>query len=129
MRQWINLFESKYRHGLCDAMAVALHEIYGYPLGLWRGYYLDPYAEGEDGAEEAWEDAHACVMLPDGSWADVDGIHTEQPNLHFSSNVTRIELVPASMDEVCSAFTMGVIDPDDIDDAKEDAPILPRLQK
>ncbi len=116
MRKFIDLMENIYKMGMCDAMAIALHQKYGYPLGVWRGFFPDEY--GEDG-EEAYEDAHMCVILPDGKWVDVDGVHQgTPPNLIFNENIHRIELVKISEDEARYIFSMDGVTDEQIETAK-----------
>ncbi len=103
---------SKYRRGMCDVMAIALSKITGLPYGLWRGFY-------DDDGEEAYIDAHACVIANGKrDWIDVDGLHSgEPPGLYFGRPVTRIELVDVGINELESAFTMEEIDAADIAEA------------
>lgn len=93
-----------FRHGLCDAMAIRLHETTGLPLGLWRGYREDD--QGEPG-DEAYEDCHAVAVISfdPPRWIDVDGVHDGVPNLQFGEPVDRVALVPASETEVREAFS------------------------
>jgi hypothetical protein len=106
---------SIFRTGLCDAMAIALHEITKLPLGVWRGTYIDDYDE-----EEAYEDCHMCVVVsfPQHKYLDVDGIHTDMPNCYFSNQITEVNLVPISRQEAIHTFTMEGVTVDDIEDAK-----------
>jgi hypothetical protein len=107
---------------MCDAMAIAMHETYGYPIAVWRGVFPDDL--GDEG-DEATEDAHMCVVLPDGSWADVDGIHVGEPdNLRFDSPVTRVELVKITPEEARHIFTIEGVTDSQIEQAKLDMPIL-----
>lgn len=108
IRTTITLLENQiraeiFRTGLCDAMAVALHRKTKLPLGLWRGYYPDD--DGEEG-EEAYQDCHAVVVKSFNPpvWIDVDGEHNGEPNCLFTVPVTRVELEPATEEEVLSAF-------------------------
>ena len=97
--------KSRYRTGLCDIMALAIHELTTLPLGLWRGIFDDDF--GDEG-DERYEDCHAVVVVSfdPPSWIDVDGMHYGEPvNCIFSEIPKRLELVPASRDEVEQAFT------------------------
>ena len=97
--------KSRYRTGLCDVMALAIHELTNLPLGLWRGIFDDDF--GDEG-DERYEDCHAVAVISFDplSWIDVDGIHHGEPdNCVFSEIPKRLELVPASKDDVEQAFT------------------------
>lgn len=127
MREIIQIVEGSdplrmFRMGYCDAMAIALHERYGFPLAVWRGFFPDEFGDEED---EAFEDAHMCVVLPGGRWADVDGVHSGQPdNLAFNEPVERIELVPISREEAEFAITPSGVEPETIELAKQHLPEL-----
>jgi len=136
MRDLIDLVETQdsrqvFRLGLCDAMAIALHRASHFPLGLWRGFFPDEDGDGD----EAYEDCHAVVVISfdPPKWIDVDGVHSGEPdNCHFTNPVTRIELVPASEDEVIEAFSS--LDLDDAYIAKATAfiasdPVLSKLTR
>lgn len=107
---------SVYRTGMCDAMALALHEITKLPLGIWRGIYIDDFDE-----EEAYEDCHMCVVISfkTQKYLDVDGIHTGVPNCYFSNNVTEVKLMPLTKEEAVETFTMCGVDSGDIEKAKD----------
>lgn len=93
-----------YRMGYCDAMALALHEMTGLPLGMWAGFFQDDFLDNEEGTEFA----HACVVMSFNPpiWIDVDGIHHGVPdNLIFNQQINRVELVPASKNDVATSFT------------------------
>lgn len=124
MRHLIDIVENqqRYRLGMCDAMALALHRHYGYPLAVWRGFFPDEF--GDEG-DEAYEDAHMCVVLPDRSWADVDGLHSAQPeNLIFNQPVTRVEMVPVSEEDARQIFTTDGVTDEQIEEASSHMPDL-----
>jgi hypothetical protein len=90
-----------YKSGNCDVMALALHRLTGFPMGLWGGRYK------EDG-EDHLEFAHACVLLEgEGEWADADGSHSddEKPDVSFSHAVDHVGLRYATEMDVRTAFT------------------------
>lgn len=100
-----------YLCGNCDIMALALHKLTGKPMGLWSGKYVDP--DADDGI--GYEHAHACIMLPDGQWMDVNGVSANTPdNLYFNMPVKEVVLLPASELDVRDAFTCCDIEDDAI---------------
>jgi hypothetical protein len=111
-----------YRMSMCDAMALALHELTSLPLGLFRGYFPDP--DGDEG-EEAYQDCHAVVILDSQipRWLDVDGIQSGIPvdrlSLDPLGDSVRWELVPATSEEVLEAFTVEGVAEHDIARARE----------
>ena len=79
--------------GDCDIYAVSLHRLYGYPLYVIRGYFLEP----EWGGEREWdyEDCHIMVKLPNGNYMDSSGEATEEEMKSaglFSNAVERVEI-------------------------------------
>jgi hypothetical protein len=111
-----------YRMAMCDAMALALHELTSLPLGLFRAYYPDP--DGNEG-EEAHQDCHAVVILDPQTprWLDVDGIQSAIPverlTLDPLGDSVRWELVPATSEEVAEAFTVEGVSEHDIARARD----------
>jgi len=53
--------------GYCGFLALALHELTGYRLAL--------FTNPEDADERGWH-GHAAVVLPDGSFLDIEGVTT-----------------------------------------------------
>jgi hypothetical protein len=109
--------KSKYRTGLCDVMAIALHRLTHLPLGVWAGVYYDDFME-----EEALEYCHLCVVksFENLIYIDVDGTHQGKPNnCRFDNHVTEIKLIPVSLEEAMSIFTSEVIDEFEIQRAIE----------
>lgn len=108
-------WKRKYRNGLCDAMAIALHRRTGLPLGLVAGVYLD-----EEG-EPALEYCHAVVRLEDGTVLDVDGrwrvSGSALGEARFFNRVKEVRLVEATPDEVAYAFSMEGVSEQQIEDA------------
>ena len=39
---------SLYRSGMCDAFAIALHDLTNYPLAAWGGTYYDDFDEEDN---------------------------------------------------------------------------------
>lgn len=114
---------NRYRVGMCDAAALAIHQHTGWPLALWVGWYTDP-----DEAEPYYEAAHAVVQDPrvEGRWWDVDGCHDGTPaNLVFEQKIERVELMACTEEEVRYAFAAmeGVSDAD-VAQAREDLKTL-----
>lgn len=105
---------SKYRMGLCAAMALALHARTGLPLGLIGGVYDGP--EGE-----MIEFAHAVVRLPDGLIMDVDGPWRMDRMVPiegcFTEKVREIRLVGASREDVEGAFDQASATPERVAEA------------
>jgi hypothetical protein len=81
-------------------MAIALHRLTGLPFGIWAGKYTI------DGGE-VWEKAHAVVIVGPAipKWMDVYGVRRGQPNLGFAHKVSEIRLLPASEEDIRTAFT------------------------
>jgi hypothetical protein len=119
--------KSIYRSGMCDAMALAIHEITKLPLGGWQGSYTNDYDEDET------ELCHICVVLSfkGKKWMDVDGVHTGVPdNCYFNNSVEKIDLVPLSTEDVKYLYTMEGVSESDIEQAKKfinNDPVLSRL--
>ena len=112
-----------YRGGMCDAMAIALHDLTKLPLGAWKGSYID------DDDEEQYEFCHVCIVLSfqNQEWVDVDGIHSERANCHFTFPVDKIELVPISRQDAAGLFTMEGVSTEDVQTAKAFIASDPRL--
>lgn len=106
--------KSKYRTGLCDVMAIALHRITSLPFGVWVGVYYDDLFD-----EDAYEYCHLCVVksFEQEIYIDVDGIRQGKPNCHFVNKVTDVKLIPVSLEEAMSLFTTERISETDIDNA------------
>ena len=96
--------KSRFLRGDCDGMALALHDATSLPLGLWRGVYAH-----EDGDLD-YENCHAVVVLDYAGlqWADVNGVQQGLPRCGFLNRVRRVELVPATAQEVREAFCCDV---------------------
>jgi hypothetical protein len=102
-------------------MALALHNATGLPLGVWRGFFPDEIGGCLDDkinecVLEGYEDCHAVAVLSfhPPRWIDASGIHVGEPeNARFSREITRLELMPASIEEMKELFTTeGVRDID-----------------
>ena len=80
-----------FNHGDCDIYAVSLHRLYGYPLCVVRGWFL----EEEWGGEREWdyEDAHIMVKLPNGKYMDSSGESTEEDMKSLSAFGNKIEKI------------------------------------
>jgi hypothetical protein len=106
-----------YFTGNCDIMALALHRLTGYPLGLLSGKVLSD--DEEDG--HFFEHAHAVVIIDAAQeeWMDAGGICKGIPdNLYFSNPVTEVVLLPALEGDVRSAFSCGEIEEPEIEAAQ-----------
>lgn len=111
---------ARYRMGMCDVLALAVHQHTGWPLALWSGEFEDDMGEPGDVYTQP---QHAVVVDPDsGSWFDIDGLHpaAEQPSLFFDAPPLKILLVPASPEEVAEAFTTQDIEPAQLQRALSD---------
>jgi hypothetical protein len=121
MRDLINLVEDKrrrYRMGSCDAMALAIHEVTGLPLGVFRGYFPDD--QGEEG-DEAYETCHAVAVLDWDLpiWIDVDGRHKGMPeNCVISVPGSDIRLEMIFPDDLRYEFSMSGVTDAEIDAAR-----------
>ena len=92
--------------GDCDIYAVSLHRLYGYPLYVIRGYFLEP----EWGGEREWdyEDCHIMVKLPNGNYMDSSGEATEEEMKSaglFSNAVERVEIEQIDEQTALSTFS------------------------
>jgi len=58
---------SLFSWGYCGYLALALHELTGHPLAL--------FTNPQRSLERGWS-GHAAVMLPDGSFLDIEGVAT-----------------------------------------------------
>jgi hypothetical protein len=119
----------RYRTGMCDVLALAVHQRTGWPLALWSGEFEDDL--GEPG--ETWhQPQHAVVIDPGtGAWFDVDGFHPagEVPVLHFDQQPLAVSLQPASPQEVAEAFTAQDTPQDQLDQALLDLQALGWLEQ
>ena len=119
-RKLINTMESidsrsPYRVGLCDAFAIALHQLTKLPLGAWVGEYYDDFME-----ETELEYAHLCVVVSfeNNTWIDVDGLHSGLPkNIQFDNAVENVKLIPVTENDARELFTVEDLD-SDIETAK-----------
>lgn len=95
-----------FNHGDCDIYAVSLHRLYGYPLYIVRGWFLEPEWGGE--REYDFEDSHVVVKLPNGNYMDSDGETTEaelRQNCAFGNDIEKITFEPVSEEEALSTFS------------------------
>lgn len=117
--------KSTYRTGMCDAYAMALHNITKLPLGAWTGFYYDDLEE-----EYVPETCHVCCVksFDKLEWVDVDGTHQGEPdNCHFVNNIEYMKLVPISVEEAQYIFTMEGVSEEDVKTAEEFILSNPRL--
>lgn len=120
-RELINVMESidsrtQYRVGLCDAFAIALHQLTKLSLGAWVGEYYDDFTE-----EDELEYAHLCVVVSfeNQTWIDVDGLHSGLPkNIHFDNQIENVKLIPVMENDAREIFTAEDLN-DDIETAKD----------
>lgn len=101
-----DLSKHNFNHGDCDIYAVALHRLYGYPLYVVRGWFLEP----EWGGEREWdyEDSHIVVKLPNGNYMDSNGETTEmelRQNCAFSNDIAKITFEPLSEADALATFS------------------------
>jgi hypothetical protein len=125
----VNESDSKsiYRSGMCDAFAMALHELTKLPLGAWTGYYYDDFEE-----EDSTEISHICCVksFDQIEWIDVDGLHRGKPkNLYFNNKIESIKLVPISEEDARYVYTMEGVSEIDIKKAKQFILSDPNLSK
>lgn len=95
-----------FNFGDCDIYAVSLHRLYGYPLYVVRGWFL----EEEWGGKREWdyEDCHIMVKLPNGKYMDSDGEFTGKEmkkNCLFGNKVKRITIVQIDEETALSTFS------------------------
>lgn len=96
----------KFNTGDCDVYAVSLHRIYGYPLYVMRGYFIEPEWGGE--REEDFEDCHIMVKLPNGNFFDSDGEQTKDEMISraaFMNKVYKIKILPIDENTALSTFS------------------------
>lgn len=101
-----DLSKHNFNHGDCDIYAVSLHRLYGYPLYVVRGWFLEP----EWGGEREWdhEDSHMVVKLPNGYYMDSNGETTEaelRQNCAFSNDISKITFEHLSEEEALGTFS------------------------
>lgn len=135
MRELITIVETaerltRYRNGMCDVMALALHRLTGLPLGIIYAVRTDDMFD--DQAEELIA-GHAVVILGENRYLDITGEHDGLPEasqmvVHPEPDMT-VRLVPASEEEVREAFTVEEIDEAAIEEAIEFARHQPALQR
>jgi hypothetical protein len=119
--------KSIYRAGMCDAFAMALHQLTKLPLGAWTGYYYDDFEE-----DYATEISHICCVksFDQIEWIDVDGLHRGKPkNLYFNNKIESIKLVPISEEDARYVYTMEGVSEMDIKKAKQFILSDPNLSK
>ena len=92
--------------GDCDIYAVSLHRLYGYPLYVIRGYFLEP----EWGGKREWdyEDCHIMVKLPNGKFMDSDGEQTKNEMISraaFMNDVEKIKIVQIDEKTALNTFS------------------------
>jgi hypothetical protein len=95
-----------FNFGDCDVYAVSLHRLYGYPLYVVRGWFLEP----EWGGKREWdyEDCHIMVKLPNGKYIDSNGEFTGKEmkqSCLFDNEVKRITIVPIDEETALSTFS------------------------
>lgn len=101
-----DLSKHNFNHGDCDIYAVSLHRLYGYPLYIVRGWFLEPEWGGD--REYDYEDSHVVVKLPNGNYMDSDGETTEsdlRQNCAFGNNIDKITFEQVSEEEALSTFS------------------------
>lgn len=101
-----DLSKHNFNTGDCDIYAVSLHRIYGYPLYVARGYFLEP----EWGGKREWdyEDCHIMVKLPNGNFMDSDGESTPidmKQNCRFANDVQKIKFIAIDEETALSIFS------------------------
>lgn len=92
--------------GDCDIYATSLHRLYGYPLYIVRGWFLEP----EWGGKREWdyEDSHVVVKLPNGHYMDSHGETTEdelRQNCAYANDIAKITFEPISEEDALSTFS------------------------
>jgi hypothetical protein len=95
-----------FNFGDCDIYAVSLHRLYGYPLYVVRGWFLEP----EWGGKREWdyEDCHITVKLPNGKYMDSSGESTGKEmkkSCLFGNKVERITIVQIDEETALSTFS------------------------
>jgi hypothetical protein len=106
MKNIINIIKEEiqdfnFNSGDCDIYAVSLHRLYGYPLYVIRGYYV------EDG-EQYYEDVHIMTKLPNGKYCDSTGEHTKEeilPRAMFLNNISKVKIIPIDEDQALNTFS------------------------
>lgn len=99
--------------GDCDIYAVSLHRLYGYPLYIIKGWFLEPEWGGK--REFDYESAHIVVKLPNGNYMDSDGEVTEgqlRQSVAFSNDIEKITFEPIDEETALSAFSCQDQEPD-----------------
>lgn len=92
--------------GDCDIYAVSLHRLYGYPLYVVRGHFLEP----EWGGKREWdyEDCHIVAKLPNGLFIDSDGeqgVSELKQNARFMNDVQKITIEPIDEETALNTFS------------------------
>ena len=106
---------SKYKTGLCDAYAIAMHRLFGYPIFAVRGYFK------EDG-EWNTEDSH-LVVKSGAKFIDVDGAKTKKELIdqcHFTVGlgISKVKIEEVSEEEAAYIFTTEGVSEEQISDAE-----------
>ena len=110
---------SLYRTGMCDAYAIAQHQMTGLPIFLIQGKWWDDEYE-----EWATEPCHLVVKDEEsGKYIDVGGEKTEEElkqDCHFmnADKIEEIEFVKVSPEEAREIFTTEGVSDEEIEDAK-----------
>ncbi|MBK7362826.1 MAG: hypothetical protein IPJ01_11060 [Micavibrio sp.] len=66
----------EFNQGDCGLYAIALHRVYGFPIYVVTGYYLED--DWGDEREMIGEESHVVVKLPNGNYLDHEGELTEK---------------------------------------------------
>lgn len=95
-----------FNFGDCDIYAVSLHRLYGYPLYVVRGWFLEPEWGGK--RELDYEDCHIMVKLPNGKYMDSKGESTGKEmkqSCLFDNEVKRVTIVQIDEETALSTFS------------------------
>ena len=95
-----------FNFGDCDIYAVSLHRLYGYPLYVVRGWFLEPEWGGK--RELDYEDCHIMVKLPNGKYMDSNGESTGKEmkqSCLFDNEVKRVTIVQIDEETALSTFS------------------------
>jgi hypothetical protein len=114
----------RYRQGLCDAMALALHRLTGLPLVLFVGQTKD-----RDWGGWCEEPAHVAVSPGKGLWIDVDGLHRGLPKgrLLFIRKPERVRMRPSYVEEVRYIYSLNGVPEEEVEEAARFALQDPQL--
>jgi len=104
-----------YRTGMCDAFALAKHELTGLPIYLVQGKWRED--------DDYWATEPCHMVVSDGdSFIDVGGRKTEEDlkqNCYFSGPVEEVEIIEITPEEAREIFTVEGVHDEDIERAKE----------